>query len=227
MMEKKLKLRKYHSGEEVVVSQECSRGGSDSDIANHQFLMESEKHITNSVRTLHLEYVDILRARRRDEDPSNTSLLKQKSSHDTEAETTRTNWINESKSQTDAFDYLSPFLITVKDEKNMTKEETIQVHNACLEFTKDRLLQRADIIQLRLEEESKMLSELQKQYNDSLLAKRSERTKELGRMCNDITFKISILEKRLKQHEDACISKLQSMEHKLRHDPRLSVMFTE
>jgi hypothetical protein len=226
MKEKKLELRKYHSGEQVVLTPESSRG-SDSDMVNRQFLMESEKIITNSVRSLHLEYVDILRSRRRDEDPSSTSLLKQKSSHEDETEKNKIISINESKSEPDGFDYLGPFLITVKDEKNISREEAIQIHSACLEFTKARLLERADIIQLRLEEESKRLAEFQKQYNDSLLDDSSKQTEELERICNDITFKINILEKRLKQHEDTCISKLQSMENKLRHDPRLSLMFSE
>lgn len=221
-----MELRKYHCDKVVEISPECSNG-SDSDMVNYQLLMESEKMITNSVRSLHLEYVDILRARRRDEDPCISSVVKQKRGYDTETDINKNSITNESNSETDAFDYLTPFLIMVKDEKNISKEEAIKVHNSCLEFTKARLLERADIIQLRLDEERKRLTGYQQQHNDSILDEKSKQTDELERICRDSTFKINILEKRLKQHEDACISKLQSMEHKLRHDPRLSIMFSE
>lgn len=221
-----MELRKYHGDEVVEISAECSNG-SEADMFNYKLLMESEKIITNSVRSLHLEYVDILRARRRDEDPSISSVVKPKRGYDTETDINKTSAVNESNSETETFDYLTPFLIMVKDKENISKEEAIKVHNSCLEFTKARLLERADIMQLRLDEERKRLTGYQKQHNDSILDEKSKQTDELERICRDSTFKINILEKRLKQHEDACISKLQSMEHKLRHDPRLSIMFSE
>merc|ERR1711967_187174 len=55
-------------------------------------------------------------------------------------------------------DYLTPFLQNVSDVKKITREQGMKAREACLRALKERLLERANIIQTRLDEENSLLA---------------------------------------------------------------------
>ena len=64
-------------------------------------------------------------------------------------------------------DYLAPFLRVVKDVRNITKEEALEVRQTCLDAAKARLVERANIIQARLNDENAKLGRKQEQFQRS------------------------------------------------------------
>ena len=48
-----------------------------------------------------------------------------------------------------AFDYLSPFMPNIAGTRGLTRDEALVVREACLKALKERLIERANIIQVR------------------------------------------------------------------------------
>jgi hypothetical protein len=122
-------------------------------------------------------------------------------------------------------DYLAPFLRNVKDVKNTTKEEALEVRQTCLDAAKARLVERANIIQARLNDENAKLGRKQEQFQ------RSQRegdlsTEEYEKYCTDAMFRIQILEQRLITHEETALKKFLELDVRLSNDPRLKVLKT-
>ena len=51
-----------------------------------------------------------------------------------------------------------------------------------------------------------------------------EEEEEYEQACEDSMFRIHILDKRLKRHEEAALQGYYELDNKLRHDPRLAVL---
>eukprot|EP00605_Chrysophyceae_sp_TOSAG23-4_P002278 GSChrysophyteH1.ASY1.ANO1.2523.1 assembled CDS len=120
-------------------------------------------------------------------------------------------------------DYLTPFLRTVKDINNITKEEALEVRQICLDSCKARLVERANIIQARLNDENAKLGRKQEQFQ------RSQRegdlsTEEYEKYCTEAMFRIQILEQRLVTHEETALKKFLDLDVRLAADPRLKVL---
>lgn len=120
-------------------------------------------------------------------------------------------------------DYLTPFLRIVKNLNKIKKEEALEVRQNCLDALKARLVERANIIQSRLNEENIKLARKQEQFQ------RSQRegdlsTEEYERYCTEAMFRIQILEQRLINHEDTALKKFCELDVKLANDPRLKVL---
>jgi len=131
----------------------------------------------------------------------------------------------EEDNQSDAkgVDYLTPFLRNIKDLSKITKEEALEVRQACLDALKARLVERANIIQSRLNEENAKLARKQEQFQ------RSQRegdlsTEEYEKYCTEAMFRIQILEQRLVAHEESAIQKFGNLDSKLSTEPRLAVL---
>jgi hypothetical protein len=124
-----------------------------------------------------------------------------------------------------ASDYLTPFLRIVKDISNITKEEALEVRQTCLDACKARLVERANIIQARLNDENAKLGRKQEQFQ------RSQRegdlsTEEYEKYCTEAMFRIQILEQRLVTHEETALKKFLDLDVKLGGDPRLKILKT-
>ena len=126
-----------------------------------------------------------------------------------------------------ATDYLTAFLKGVAGEKlaagGLSKEEALEIRQACLDALKARLVERANIIQTRLHEENAKLARKQEQFQ------RSQRegdlsTEEYEKYCTEAMFRIQILEQRLAAHEEAAVRKFADLDLKLSSDPRLKVL---
>ena len=120
-------------------------------------------------------------------------------------------------------DYLAPFLRYVKDPLAITKEEALEIRQTCLDGYKARLVERANIIQSRLNDENAKLGRKQEQFQ------RSQRegdmsTEEYEKYCTEAMFRIQILEQRLASHEDAALKKFAELDMRLAADPRLMVL---
>lgn len=123
-------------------------------------------------------------------------------------------------------DYLTPFLPQPLSDRPLAREEALAARDGCLRSLKDRLVERANIIQSRLDEENAALSKKQAafQRNRDHLDKKEE--EEYEKYCSDAMFRIQILEQRLARHEEQSLQKYAEMDGRLRNDPRLTVLNT-
>lgn len=122
-----------------------------------------------------------------------------------------------------AVDYLTPFLRHLKETSKLSREDAIEVRQACLDSLKNRLVERANIIQSRLNDENTKLAKKQEKFQ------RSQRdgdvsTEEYEKYCTEAMFRIQILEQRLVQHEEAALKKFAELDLKLANDPRLRAL---
>jgi hypothetical protein len=120
-------------------------------------------------------------------------------------------------------DWLTPYLRNVKDPNNITKEEAMEIKQAVQDAFKARLVERASIIQSRLNEENMKLGREQERFQ------RSQRegdlsTEEYERYCTEAMFRIQILEQRLTAHEASAAKKFGELGEKLDMDPRLRAL---
>ena len=119
--------------------------------------------------------------------------------------------------------YLTPYLRIIKDPSKVTREEAIEVRQNCLDALRSRLVERANIIQSRLNDENAKLGREQERFQ------RSQRegdlsTEEYEKYCTEAMFRIQILEQRLATHEEAALRKFADLDSKLASDERLKVL---
>jgi hypothetical protein len=122
--------------------------------------------------------------------------------------------------------YLTPYLrkFKNKDLSELTREEAIEVRQNCLDALRSRLVERANIIQCRLNDENSKLGREQDLYQ------RRERdddqpNEEYQKYCADAVFRIQILEQRLAAHEEAALKKFAELDVRLAADERLRVLW--
>jgi hypothetical protein len=125
--------------------------------------------------------------------------------------------------ETKQSDYLAPYLRNVKDPSKINKEDALEIRQTCLDALKLRLIERANIIQSRLNDENAKLGRKQEQFQ------RSQRegdlsTEEYEKYCTEAMFRIQILEQRLAKHEESALKKFSDLDSKLGTDPRLKVL---
>lgn len=130
---------------------------------------------------------------------------------------------NSTERDSKGIDYLAPYLRNFKDVSSITKESALEIRQNCLDALKARLVERANIIQSRLNDENAKLGRKQEQFQ------RSQRegdlsTEDYEKYCTDAMFRIQILEQRLAAHEDAAVKKFAELDAKLASDPRLKVL---
>eukprot|EP00742_Colponemidia_sp_Colp-10_P003210 GILJ01003419.1.p1 GENE.GILJ01003419.1~~GILJ01003419.1.p1 ORF type:complete len:847 (+),score=152.98 GILJ01003419.1:62-2542(+) len=117
-------------------------------------------------------------------------------------------------------DYLSPFLAQYGNRK-LNKAEALAAKDSCLSALKDRLLERANIIQKRLEEENSLLAKKQLAFSRRGDNVDKAEEEEHERYFTEAMFRIKILEQRLARHEETALQKYAELDAKLRNDPRL------
>eukprot|EP00744_Colponema_vietnamica_P009141 GILI01013024.1.p1 GENE.GILI01013024.1~~GILI01013024.1.p1 ORF type:complete len:864 (-),score=300.12 GILI01013024.1:45-2513(-) len=123
-------------------------------------------------------------------------------------------------------DFLSPFLAQYGTRK-LNKNEATAAKEACLHALRERLIDRFQIIQKRLEEEQQNLAKKQAAFQrrgDNVDRAEEE---EYEKYVSEALFRIQILEKRLARHEETSLVKFAEMDAKLRADPRLNSWKTE
>jgi hypothetical protein len=121
-------------------------------------------------------------------------------------------------------DYLTPFLpqpIGLHDAP-LSKEEAFTSRDGCLKALKERLVERANIVQSRLDEENAALSKRQAAFQRNRDHMDPNDEAEYERYCQEAMFRIQILEQRLDRHTELSLQKYAEMDARLRSDPRLA-----
>ncbi len=106
----------------------------------------------------------------------------------------------------------------------MSESEAKSVRERCLQALKDRLIERANTIQSRHDEETAALAKRQANFQrDRDQLSRAEE-EEYERACEESMFRIHVLEQRLKRHEEQALQKYYDLDTKLRNEPRLAAL---
>jgi hypothetical protein len=125
-------------------------------------------------------------------------------------------------------DYLKPYLPSQHASGDMSvqlqKDDAIHVKDECLKALKDRLIERANIIQSRLDAENAILARKQAAFQRTRDHATPEAEEEYEEFCAEAWFRIQILEQRLARHEDQALQKFAELDTKLRNDPRLACL---
>jgi len=123
-------------------------------------------------------------------------------------------------------DYLTPFLPRpmAKDDPPLSRDEALVARDACLKSLKDRLVERANIVQSRLDEENAALSKRQATFQRNRDHMEAADEAEYERYCQEAMFRIQILEQRLDRHTELSLHKYAEMDARLRNDARLSTL---
>lgn len=122
-------------------------------------------------------------------------------------------------------DYLAPFLEQihlVDNSQQLTREQAFALREECLQDFKQRLINKANIIQTRFEERTEALQRKQQWYNLNQAHLSREDEQDYLNYCQDATFELTTLEGMLAQHKQAAPQRFMALERKLRSDPRLS-----
>ena len=120
-------------------------------------------------------------------------------------------------------DYLTPFLPhpVGTDGPPLAKDDAFQARDGCLKALKERLVERANIVQSRLDEENAALSKRQAAFQRNRDHMDPSDEAEYERYCQEAMFRIQILEQRLDRHTELSLQKYAEMDARLRDDPRL------
>jgi len=121
-------------------------------------------------------------------------------------------------------DYLAPYL-NFPNGIPQNRQNAITARNDCLQALKERLLERATIIQEHLDREQAALKSNNDKYNKHKSEdqeKKKEADDEFKRTSEEIMFRLSILENRLKRHGDMAVEQYNELKNKLKNDPRLA-----
>ena len=122
-------------------------------------------------------------------------------------------------------DYLAPFLAQIGDPSHLSRAEAYKLKEECLQDLKQRLIDRANLIQARFEKETQELQHKQAWYQQNQISMTKEDEDDYLTYCSEAMFRIHILEQRLQRHKEMAPPKYMQLEHKLRTDPRLADYF--
>lgn len=129
-------------------------------------------------------------------------------------------------------DYLSPFLVNfvcnmLNQESStlLSKDEAISVKTACLKGLKERLIDKAAIIQTQRDELTAEYQRRQQEYAKNAESMSPNETDSYVKFCNQTLFKVHILEKRLARQKEISPERYVELDGKLRADARLSAAF--
>ncbi|KAH7425775.1 hypothetical protein KP509_11G070000 [Ceratopteris richardii] len=105
-------------------------------------------------------------------------------------------------------DYLSPFLPPgVRPRQKLTRQQMLDVRDSCLKALKERLVNRATIIQTRYDEETTSLAKRRTNFERDREQMTVEDEETYNLDCENALFRIRILELRAKQHEEEALKK--------------------
>ncbi|XP_060783023.1 dynein regulatory complex subunit 7 isoform X2 [Neoarius graeffei] len=118
-------------------------------------------------------------------------------------------------------DILAPFLAQMGDPAYLTKQQAVQVHAACLGNLKQRLIDKANLIQAQFEKETQELLQKQQWYQKNQFNLTKQDEEAYLAYCSEAMFRIKILKLRLNRHKDKAPQKYLALDKVLRQDHRL------
>ncbi|XP_078419512.1 dynein regulatory complex subunit 7 [Cetorhinus maximus] len=119
-------------------------------------------------------------------------------------------------------DYLAPFLARLGQPRRITKKVALTLRNDCLTDMKQKLIDKANLIQNRFEKEAQELQNKQQWYQQNQISMTKEDEQAYLAYCSEAMFRIHILEIRLNKHKETAPIKYLALEEKIRKDPRLA-----
>ncbi|XP_067680734.1 dynein regulatory complex subunit 7-like [Haliotis asinina] len=122
-------------------------------------------------------------------------------------------------------DYLAPFLAQIGDPDKISRTQAYKLKEDCLADLKQRLIDKANLIQARFEKETQELQKKQGWYQQNQVSMQKDDEEEYLNYCSEAMFRIHILELRLNRHKEMAPHKYMALEQKLRSDNRLSEYF--
>jgi len=177
--------------------------------------------VTNSMR----ETADILKLRAREEHNIQLAVSFYDTVRNQSGRALRDENENKKEEETgDAveIDYLAPFLAQLDDDRaELSFEEAQQVREECLKDLKQRLIEKANLIQSRFDQETDELQQRQLWYQQNQTTLEANEEAEYVAYCNDAMFRIHILEQRLNRHKEVAPRRYVELDQRLRKDPRL------
>ncbi|KAG3121353.1 Dynein regulatory complex subunit 7 [Phytophthora idaei] len=187
--------------------------------------LQLEKDCYSAVRHSDIETQDILKLRKREEMAIALETNFFDCNEDEAQAKDKEDAKELDKNAKNEVDYLSPFLQSVHSTGgNLSKEDAQTVRDLCLRNLKERLLERANIIQGRLDKENALLAKRQAAFQRSQREHDQGTDDEFERFCSETMFRIQILEQRLASHEETALQKYAEMDKRLHSDPRLRVL---
>lgn len=197
------------------------------DVEQIQLVLAAERDCLTEVRRSLLETLELLKLRRREEaevavDRPLFETARERRSED------RGN-AEQSAAEADAtdrlqVDYLTPFLQNVKELDTVSYEDAQRARDSCLKSLKERLIERANIIMTRLNDENAKLAKKQATFQRNQRDNDPAAEEDFERFCSEAMFRIQILEQRLASHEESALRKFQDLDEKLCSDPRLKIL---
>lgn len=190
-------------------------------------LLEFEETSKESVRRSENETRRILEERSREEASAVLELspfdtLRNENARLTRQEIERKLMEERLRRQEMELDYLAPFLAQMGDPERLTKEQSFKLREDCLQDFKQRLIDKANLIQSRFEKETQELQKKQQWYQQNQISMSKEDEEEYLSYCSEAMFRIHILEEMLSRHKAQAPNKYMELEKKLRDDSRLS-----
>jgi hypothetical protein len=121
-------------------------------------------------------------------------------------------------------DYLTPFLAGF-NAGPLDEKQASQVKEECLNALKERLLERAVIIEKHLEAETQKLAQKQRNIiGRAASGGQVEAEEAWHKFHEEALFKIDILKDRLARHEEQAVTRYYAMVEQLNRDPRLAIL---
>ncbi|XP_066204836.1 dynein regulatory complex subunit 7 [Saccopteryx leptura] len=118
-------------------------------------------------------------------------------------------------------DYLAPFLAQLPPGQKLTRWQATCLKEDCLSDFKQRLIDKANLIQARFERETQELQKKKQWYQENQVTLTAEDEDFYLSYCSQAMFRIRILEQRLSRHKEQAPLKYLALEEKLCKDPRL------
>ncbi|KAK5667357.1 hypothetical protein BDV3_007241 [Batrachochytrium dendrobatidis] len=193
-------------------------------------LLRAEQMCAQLIKSSERELVDILRLRQTEEREINLAISVYDTLHNdttlpTDDNGKETHKGEEEETKSADLDYLSPFLINYEHPESLKRDDAVAIKDACLKSLKERLIEKANIIQGRLDEVTAEYQKRQLIYSRNADSMTVEETDDYVRFCNDALFRIHILEKRLAKHKEIAPERYIELDGKLRLDARLAAAF--
>jgi hypothetical protein len=198
-------------------------------------LLKAEERCTLLIRTSENEVNDILNSRTNEEVASELTVSIYDTQRNDKAKKHREMLERierelEAQREERELDYLEPFLAKLSPEDyhpgaKLTRQQAFSLRQDCLADLKQRLIDRANLIQSRFEKETQELQKRQSWYQQNQVSMQKADEQEYLSYCNDAMFRIHILEQRLNRHKELAPHRYMALEQKIRSDPRLAEYF--
>ena len=201
--------RMHNDGVDITTSTDrllTKNAGDESSIE----VSRAEREALNSIRAINTDMLHLCRLRYKEEKDNKPYTANANNCGYNKQEEQKNNEECDVAKNTD---YLSPFLVGVRNIEQLSSEEAAQIKEACLDALSERLLQRAQMMQSRLDKERRLLSETSKGRGNDDMGEESMDSMALDR--------IRIWEERLENHEAASLKRYYVLQARLDADPRL------